>query len=59
MSLTPNAGAQHVVSPLMRESLMDKGVLARTETAVRQILPHLNVVQIGGLSMASGNRVIA
>jgi molybdenum storage protein len=43
--------AQHVVSALMRESLMDKGVLARTETAVRPILPHLNVIQIGGLSI--------
>jgi molybdenum storage protein len=51
MSITPMAGAQHVVSPLMRESLMDRGVLARTETAVRPILPHLNVVQIGGLSI--------
>jgi molybdenum storage protein len=51
MSITPIAGAQHVVSPLMRESLIDRGVLARTETIVRQILPHLNVVQIGGLSI--------
>ena len=51
MSITPMAGAQHVVSPLMRESLMDLGVLARTETTVRHILPHLNVVQIGGLSI--------
>jgi molybdenum storage protein len=46
-----STGAQHVVSTLMRESLMDKGVLARTETAVRRILPHLNVIQIGGLSI--------
>jgi molybdenum storage protein len=51
MSITRMAGAQHVVSPLMRESLMDRGVLARTETTVRPILPHLNVVQIGGLSI--------
>jgi molybdenum storage protein len=51
MSITPIAGAQHVVSPLMRESLIDRGVLARTETIVRRILPHLNVVQIGGLSI--------
>lgn len=46
-----STGAQHVVSALMRESLMDKGVLARTETTVRHILPHLNVIQIGGLSI--------
>jgi molybdenum storage protein len=44
-------GAQHVVSRLMRESLMDKTVIAGTESAVRAILPTLNVVQIGGLSV--------
>src|ERR1700761_4489612 len=43
--------AQHVASPLMRESLMDKQVIARTEAAVRSILPRLNVIQIGGLSI--------
>src|SRR5437764_10028174 len=47
--------AQHVVSRLMRESLIDKKVIAGTESAVRAILPALNVVQIGGLSiMARG-----
>src|SRR5215469_1766790 len=51
MSITPMAGAQHVVSPLMRESLMDRGVIARTEAPVRPILPTLNVIQIGGLSI--------
>ena len=51
MSIASMAGTQHVVSPLMRESLLDRGVLARTETTVRHILPHLNVVQIGGLSI--------
>ena len=35
----------------MRESLMDKQVIARTESPVRAILPHLNVIQIGGLSI--------
>jgi molybdenum storage protein len=45
------SGAQHIISPLMRESLMDKQVIARTETAVRAILPRLNVIQIGGLSI--------
>jgi molybdenum storage protein len=43
--------AQHVASPLMRESLMDKQVIAGTEAAVRPILPRLNVIQIGGLSI--------
>src|SRR5438270_9079533 len=46
-----NDGPQHVVSRLMRESLVDKKVIAGTESAVRAILPALNVVQIGGLSI--------
>jgi molybdenum storage protein len=50
MSVNP-AGAQHVVSRLMRESLIDKQVIAGTEAPVRAILPNLNVVQIGGLSI--------
>ena len=45
------AGARHVISPLMRESLMDKALIARTESPVRAILPSLNVIQIGGLSI--------
>jgi molybdenum storage protein len=44
-------GAQHVVSRLMRESLMDKRLIAGTESPVRAILPKLNVIQIGGLSI--------
>src|SRR5215831_9018320 len=44
-------GAQHVVSRLMRESLMDKALIAGTESPVRAILPALNVIQIGGLSI--------
>jgi molybdenum storage protein len=45
------SGAQHVVSRLMRESLIDKQVIAGTEAPVRAILPNLNVIQIGGLSI--------
>jgi molybdenum storage protein len=45
------AGAQHVVSRLMRESLVDKRLMAGTESPVRAILPNLNVIQIGGLSI--------
>lgn len=43
--------AQHVESRLMRESLMDKQVIAGTESAVRSILPNLNVIQVGGMSI--------
>jgi molybdenum storage protein len=45
------SGAQHVVSKLMRESLMDRLVIAGTEAPVRKILPMLNVIQIGGQSI--------
>src|SRR5262249_10985143 len=44
-------GAQHVSSRLMRESLMDRRLIASTDSPVRPILPNLNVVQIGGLSI--------
>jgi molybdenum storage protein len=42
---------QHVVSTLMRESLVDRAVIAGTEAPVRRILPQLNVIQIGGQSI--------
>jgi molybdenum storage protein len=45
------SGAQHVVSKLMRESLMDRQVIAGTESPMRAILPKLNVIQIGGQSI--------
>jgi molybdenum storage protein len=43
--------AHHVISCLMRESLMDKRVIAATASPVRAILPKLNVIQIGGRSI--------
>lgn len=49
-------GAQHVVSSLMRESLVDKQVIAGTEAPVRSILPSLNVLQIGGMSIMDRGR---
>lgn len=48
--------AHHVPSPLMRESLVDKNLIAGTEAPVRAILPNLNVVQIGGLSIMDRGR---
>jgi molybdenum storage protein len=51
-----SGGAQHVISRLMRESLIDKSVIAGTEAPVRPILPRLNVVQIGGLSIMDRGR---
>src|SRR6266550_4107368 len=53
---THNPGAQHVESRLMRESLVDKGVLASTESPVTAILPDVNVIQIGGRSILDRGR---
>jgi molybdenum storage protein len=46
----------HVPSRLMRESLVDRGVIARTQSQapLTRILPHLNVIQIGGRIMDRG-----
>jgi molybdenum storage protein len=42
----------HIKSPLMRESLMDRKVLAETDTQeVIPILPDVHVVHIGGVSI--------
>lgn len=47
----------HIRSPLMRESLMDKQVLARTDTEdVLPILPDANVIAIGGCSIMDRGR---
>ncbi len=47
---------RHVTSPLMRESLVDKRVMANTETPVTAILPDVNVIQIGGRSIMDRGR---
>ena len=48
--------SQHVQSPLMRESLVDKKVISRTESQVTAILPDVNVIQIGGRSIMDRGR---
>jgi molybdenum storage protein len=40
----------------MRESLVDKNVMARTESPVSAILPDVNVIQIGGHSIMDRGR---
>jgi molybdenum storage protein len=40
----------------MRESLVDKGVIASTEAPVRAILPHVSVIKIGGRSIMDRGR---
>lgn len=51
------SGRLHIESPLMRESLMRKGLLAGTETEqLFQPLPKLTVVKIGGQSVIDRGR---
>jgi molybdenum storage protein len=54
--MSERVGAHHIISRLMRESLMDKSLIAGTSSSVRAILPDLNVVQIGGLSIMDRGR---
>ncbi|HEX3587038.1 MAG TPA: uridylate kinase, partial [Candidatus Angelobacter sp.] len=51
-----HSSSQHVTSTLMRESLVDKNVMARTESPVSAILPDVNVIQIGGHSIMDRGR---
>jgi molybdenum storage protein len=46
----------HVESMLMRESLLDKEVMASTESAVVRMLPNVHVVKIGGRSILDAGR---
>src|SRR5262245_11853320 len=50
------SGARHVPSRLMRESLVDKQLIANTEAPVRAILPHVSVIKIGGRSIMDRGR---
>ncbi len=51
----------HVQSTLMRESLVDRGVMAATEreTPVVRMLPNVHVVKIGGRSVLDAGRAVA
>jgi molybdenum storage protein len=50
--------SNHVRSRLMRESLVDKDIIAGTESPVVRILPDLNVIQIGGKIMDRGREAL-
>jgi molybdenum storage protein len=49
-------GRHHVRSLLMRESLLDRGVMAATEAPTVAMLPTCHVVKIGGRSILDGGR---
>src|SRR5437868_10550948 len=42
----------------MRESLVDRDIIAASESSVVRILPHLNVIQIGGKIMDRGREAL-
>ena len=46
----------HVESMLMRESLLDKEVMASTEAPVVRMLPNVHVVKIGGRSIIDAGK---
>ena len=47
-----DTGRLHIETPLMAESLMDRALLARTETdAVFRLIPDLSVCKLGGQSI--------
>jgi molybdenum storage protein len=46
----------HVRSLLMRESLLDKAVMAGTETPVVRMLPQCHVIKVGGRSIIDGGK---
>jgi molybdenum storage protein len=48
----------HVDSMLMRESLLDKQVMASTESAVVRMLPDVHVVKIGGRSIIDAGKAL-
>ncbi len=51
------AGRLNIDTPLMAESLMDRGLLDSTETgAVFRALPNLNVIKLGGQSIIDRGR---
>src|SRR5258705_5276887 len=54
MSDRGRSHSNYVRSRLMRESLVDKDLIAATQSPVVRILPNINVIQIGGKIMDRG-----
>ncbi len=48
----------HVQSMLMRESLLDKQVMASTESPVVRMLPNVHVVKVGGRSILDAGKAV-
>jgi molybdenum storage protein len=48
----------HVTSMLMRESLLDKDVMASTESPVVRMLPNAHIIKIGGRSIIDQGKAL-
>ncbi len=48
----------HVPSMLMRESLLDKELMASTESPVVRMLPHVHVIKVGGRSILDQGKAV-
>jgi molybdenum storage protein len=58
-TINPQADRRHHVdSMLMRESLLDKQVMASTESAVVRMLPDVHVVKVGGRSIIDAGKAL-
>ncbi|MDB4951269.1 MAG: aspartate/glutamate/uridylate kinase [Gemmatimonadetes bacterium] len=55
---TPVDKRHHVHSLLMRESLIDKHVMAATESPVVRMLPNVHVVKVGGRSILDAGKAV-
>jgi molybdenum storage protein len=53
-----NDQRHHVHSLLMRESLVDRGVIKSTELPVVRMLPNAHVVKVGGRSILDAGRAV-
>src|SRR2546423_14543101 len=58
MSNRSSSHSNHVPSRLMRESLVDKDLIAATQSPGVRILPNINVIQIGGTIMDLGTAAV-
>ena len=58
MEVNNNDKRHHVQSMLMRESLLDKGVMAATDSPVVRMLPYVHVVKVGGRSILDKGRAV-
>jgi molybdenum storage protein len=58
MTSTDQDGRHHVRSLLMRESLVDKELMASTESPIVRMLPDVHVIKVGGRSVIDAGRTV-